>query len=1235
MQKLFPDRELLAQEYVLVQAWKKVSSYIRYHNWFADTLALDETTANLPEFIGNISSSILSNNWIPDKLRIVSAPKSQPWQVNENSHLWRPSKPITAKQLRPLANASLKDQVVCAAIMLCLSERVETLQGDPRLNFAFLSAQRNVTSYGNRLFCDYDESTESLVHRWGSSRLYRAYFDDYKAFIARPEYIAERFSADQTAIIIQSDLKQFYDRVRPTLLSNKLSSIRESDREQDFFSFASSAFDWRWHKDDLSVALAYARETQIPNFESIALPQGLVASGFFANIVLLDFDALLRKNFNREIIPGVFLRDACRYVDDLRLTVSAAPGLAPSDIAENIVRWLDQQFESTAPGLLASPEKTKAALYHGEEQPLIRQAKKMQRIQTAISGGFDAAGGEEVIQAVQGLIRSQAALSSTDSGGVKAFTPVPDVRDETIGRFAAGRFRTTFRSLRPLLEERTPAEALEKVPEGEVDEPIRSGSMSQADLDEEAQAFALGLVNTWIRNPANVRLLRVAVDLWPTRQVGEALVSLFRPYISGKRRGAANRVAFYCLAELLRAGATETGIVPDEEMLPASVDLPGYREALAEIAIPIVASRAKLLPWYLRQQAALFLMVHFRSRVEIPHGDIAAQLGDYARMAAFLKGAREDEDDSAFATLAVVTRRSFMSAERTIFLLADKLTPSRFKEIAGRDLEFAREIFHIVGPGVVTEAGLENDLPNPSFPSKEDSLAEIVRASGSRNPLRNELGILSFSISFLNFAMEHKLPPVITPTDMQLSLDYRGEYGRVSEVNILDTPTGFGYRSIYTPPSWVTYAEKWRFQLGFLLRFILTAKTDFSVVARGASWKEDEQVYRPTRSHWLQRLYGFYNGHEAFGDNWVPISQFTQNLLYSLLSWPGCRAETKIEGMESMPILREKLLEEYNQADRSIGEATGMLVLKQPAPLPVRTKENRPLRACVVQSITPDDKELAADIMASAKTLRRKHRNHLSTALSAVEKMLDLRETHKGNDRRLDWLIFPELAVHPADIETHLVPFARKFKTIILAGLTYQELFSGEPLVNSAIWVIPRRVEGQGLQITTRLQGKQFLAPLEEDFNVASEKVRGFRPCQWLIGYDWTNTSHDPLWLTAAICYDATDLRLASDLREKSDIFAIPALNQDVGTFDQMAQALHYHMYQLVLIANNGTYGGSNAYVPQGEPYRRQVFHTHGQPQATISFLEIDDIGKMKDRRNLGRLKAPANLKWKFPPAGH
>ena len=47
---LEPSLDLLRQEFVLVQAWKKTASYIRYHNWFSDTLRLDRTAINLPRF---------------------------------------------------------------------------------------------------------------------------------------------------------------------------------------------------------------------------------------------------------------------------------------------------------------------------------------------------------------------------------------------------------------------------------------------------------------------------------------------------------------------------------------------------------------------------------------------------------------------------------------------------------------------------------------------------------------------------------------------------------------------------------------------------------------------------------------------------------------------------------------------------------------------------------------------------------------------------------------------------------------------------------------------------------------------------------------------------------------------------------------------------------------------------------------------------------------------------------
>ena len=58
-------------------------------------------------------------------------PRASDWRVREG--VWEPvKKGRDLARLRPLAHVRLADQVVATALMLCLADRVETLQGDPR-----------------------------------------------------------------------------------------------------------------------------------------------------------------------------------------------------------------------------------------------------------------------------------------------------------------------------------------------------------------------------------------------------------------------------------------------------------------------------------------------------------------------------------------------------------------------------------------------------------------------------------------------------------------------------------------------------------------------------------------------------------------------------------------------------------------------------------------------------------------------------------------------------------------------------------------------------------------------------------------------------------------------------------------------------------------------------------------------------------------------------------------------
>lgn len=932
----------------------------------------------------------------------------------------------------------------------------------------------------------------------------------------------------------------------------------------------------------------------------------------------------MRAALSEQIEPGVCLEDVCRYVDDLRivLTVDRSERLAETE--ELITNWLQGLLHRHAEGLEPKKEKTRAAEFRGDERPLVRQSRKMRRIDRGISGGFDAIAGGEILDAVQGLVRSQQrSLERHTEGEGWSFSPVPDVRNATVARFAAWRFRSTYRSLRPLLADREDAPVTGAEDEGENAVGRSRVARTQAELDDDARAFALDLINNWVEDPSNVRLLRIGLDLWPAEDVLAHILDLLRPFTEkGGRRKAPRRVAWYCLAEIFRAGATETGFVENDESLPREIDIVAYRRLLREEAVRLTSLPPSTLPWYLRQQLLLFLAAGDATQAPIIRAGHSVETQHYRELIRFLKGDGARMTGADFATVAILARRSFRGQETAVQLARRGINSRRLEQIAERDPSFALEILASrsdlsegISPRLRDDLCLDRSADSDGWVS----LAEVVLQGEPNSPLRNELAILRFASKFLEAWTPARESDAITPVDVLLKGQpiAGGTIWEVGELKVISSrvaPAG----SMYCPPQWCAAGERWRFQLGYLLRFILTARQDFTKTVRPLHWREGTATYRAAASHWYQRLYGLINRHDLFGDDWLPISDWTERLLSALLSWPGCRAA----GMDKwvrrgITATRDHIGDRLQELSTLQGHSSGVLMLPLAAPWRVRPAASRPLRACIVQTVVPTPEDFTpSDITLSDPKIRKRHRNHLSAALAAIVRMLDLRETHRGLEGRLDWLILPELSVHPRDVRTHLVPFARAHKTIILAGLTYEALFAGQPSVNSALWVIPKLSADHGLEVRVFRQGKRHLAADEEQLNAASAMVQGFRPCQWLVGYEWSADDKDrPLWLTASVCFDATDLRLVADLRHHSDVFAIPALNKDVRTFDQMALALHYHMFQLVIVANNGLYGGSNAYAPYREARLGQVFHLHGQPQASVAFLEITDIGAFLQRK--------------------
>src|SRR3546814_19014839 len=97
--------------------------------------------------------------------------------------------------------------------------------------------------------------------------------------------------------------------------SDLLSKVRLLQTPNDdgaFFDVAGSVLNWSWEKRDERQFARFKQRAGIPEFGGVALPQVLVAAGFFSNIVMLDFDQTVIGQIGKEVTNAGWLRSAER-----------------------------------------------------------------------------------------------------------------------------------------------------------------------------------------------------------------------------------------------------------------------------------------------------------------------------------------------------------------------------------------------------------------------------------------------------------------------------------------------------------------------------------------------------------------------------------------------------------------------------------------------------------------------------------------------------------------------------------------------------------------------------------------------------------------------------------------------------------------------------------------------------------------------------------------------------------
>ena len=1277
-ENLTPRHEYLTDEAVLVQAWKKSHEYLRRHSWYADCLELDVSAVTLEDRIANWSELLSPECYrshSPSPMQMVPAPKTCGWEIKttNGTDYWQPKRKERGGpplQFRPLAHLGIRDQTLATACMLCLANIVETAQGEPVDN-ALQARDRHVYSYGNRLLCRWVEG--EAHHQWANAETYRRYYSDYQAFLARPQGVVERELPNGEFRIASLDLSKSYDRMsRAHLRQVLMTLVNDSDFGDTglFFEILDRVMEWQWADADLGLAQLYQKhflkDAPSSAFIEDGLPQGLVAAGFFANAYLIPFDRAIGALVGKELVGPVRLVDYCRYVDDLRLVVDCPDGTLPEHIDEQLWNCIEGILEEHAPGQkLNTGEKYSvvAANPHRESTPL---AIKMQSISRELSRPLDQTNAGQALEILDGLMaftrrpEDQGLLRNSGEEARRTYarftTSGGDVPPDSVERFVAHRWRLIYRHLVLLADYETAEDS------GNLN--VSVSLDSREFLDKRASHFSTTLIGCWLRDPSKVRLLRIALDIYPDTKNLDTICTFLLGAMGGRRRAGqpvAYFTATYVASELLRAGATETGFVRYPELLARELDIGSFRNRLAAFADDCIRlsmdGRRRSLPPYLILQAALFLASNQRVSEELV-AHVGQELGNGSscyRVLSFLRGQWPGSPSCTelreVAAALLIARRLGLAASigagfvaqlvraggahggaQLLFSLWDYDQELIDSYVRGLGPEEKRACIDILYPCGYREG--------PPAPAREMTLADIVHTRD--NPFSAEIPALHLARELLKaFSGDQELGTV-DPNRVSINIVNRDHL--CGDPSIPDSSASLTvhvqpYHRLadhrYSLPPWCPDGAEWKLGVGQLLRAAIVGKPDFtSFHQMSGKMGTSDCRYRPIRSSWFKRKYGLYFGRGGLGGAGAPVSLWIPGFLNELLHWPGAWRSTAAERLKNLNIsgMLSQVERRLQRLGHQYGKACGVPVYDFPT-FVGRPFSGEALTVAYVQSAFPRFDTLMGDPLMEKKGNRRTQRKHLSALLSLLDAMIRGHES-KGSDEAyspVDLLVFPELSIHTEDVKK-LEDFAMLHKTIIFAGLVYSDRcrIEGE-LVNHGIWLLPDESEGH-LQVERVWQGKAN--PIKKERDCLG--VTSWRPYQALIPLQQRQENEDgderleARWaITAAICYDATQLELASDLVNLSDVFVVAALNQDVGTFDSMTTALNYHMFQHVMLVNSGEFGGSTIQAPYRERHMRTLLHEHGGGQIAVG------ITKIYPEHFLADVTPPDGFRTKTPPAGY
>lgn len=1303
--RLALNDDYLADPLLMALAWKKAHEYIRTTNWYADTFELDTSSIDLPNRCSEWTKEI-GDGLTFTSLELVPAPKTHAWKFErpddsddplhaaEYKLLWQPKLDNERGQeedgplkLRPLAHIGIREQTIMTLVMMCLANEVETMQGDPSTGYKEVH-DKEVVSYGNRLYCRYED--DKAEHNYGATTIYSKYFTDYRTFLERPYYFArkeiEEKSDEEEVYLLELDLSQFFDRIKRPLLLEKVEGLaRKQGTTADPAMAATrnvlAAFqNWRWSKSANEAFKQKCSSKKIPE-APFGLPQGLVASGFLANIYMSDFDDLMKGLIGKVINNkyGIKLIDYCRYVDDMRFVLVGpnqqtfeehlAEVPLPHETHLDIIKR--SLLDTVAPSLdelslEANPAKTKVEAFRGKSVGI---SKTLEDIQNNVSGPVSYDDAEIHIGQLESLLALSKNNEADQSDGAGYFNRLAaiekdmfDVREDTLKRFAANKISRLLNNIRHFSSRKTDG----------------NGKPIPGDWDYLQERLARRFIACWSRDPALVLLLKKGLELFPSTKLLEPILEQLHYLIAlphsnwlglpTKQTEIQAAIGRYCLAEIYRHAAT-TIHRKDRQAIPAHADVDQFFELLQTNAINDMATESlvnsttqspsspstKVSPKtfnFLASQARFLLLVRMDTTLETSSGcwfhDYVFKLANGFRKITLRNTATDRDIATGIAIASQLVEDPKPLLRATSGLLEGRRTaPKILALIAIQDATLfralvlhARALKYAWLNSAEVQALIEKLYINtrPTTRKLEEittyvSLYKLV--SRPDNPFGNEIMALKLMQALLgDSALFDKTKPdeVIDLAKTQMKF---GEFSAPPTFSVFDSELSvkLKFNKVLSEAASHLHSEHGEIfilqRIALCLRAVLSGSGDPTGFGPSHTPKAG---YRGIKTTQFKRQIGLLTTPESLAGEGAQFSGWLTTLLSKLLRWPGIRVNDQGYSWPTELTVKSvnKLVNDRLAKLKSLYcQHSGIPSLPElVSPNWKTSKEN--LIVAMVQTKMPQQHDFADHgLFLSAPEYRVKHRCHLARVAKLVTKHIEAQHLDKpANGEReqdIDLIVLPELAVHQDDMDI-LIHLSRKTHAIVVAGLGFMEQRGIKGPNNCAVWVVPRKHNGNSNEVF-RFQGKHHMTASEKKL-----KVQPWRPYQLMLELAHPAFPKEKgFTLTAAICFDSTDIALSADLRDKSHALLIPALNRDVNTFDSMVEALHYHMYQHIVLVNTGEYGGSYAMAPYEQRHERLIAHSSGNDQVTINTFNMNMFDFRRDGIGSGM---QSEIKRKAAPAG-